>query len=474
MEPGGNQEVMITAQSTLPGVSRFLSRAISHNLTAYVVPGMEVARAYQLDLKNSGLILTDVPRQANVLVLIGAISDPLRQQALTLYQQMIAPKAILSVGTTGIDPLPTPDVVADFNAQSIQQSVKKLQELFKKNAFGKIGTQLFTSNHSAYQGHDMQSMAGMDHGPEDLGFMSMVMMTDNLPKSPDGLPMEWGEMHFGPLFAGLPGGLETTFLLDGDSIAQTEVSVDSVKRNLDSKWLGNVSNFLNAFSLIDPLLPQTYRILAELGLENALKKPADEKTKVERTLTLEKERATSHLNWLASFASLLHFSSLKEETENHLRELQNIQTADGYKRIQTDIERFTTKINNHWLLKKRLSGIGVIGTTDAFTRMVTTLSEVNQSLAILTGNSRGAENRIDHKVNLQDNFPGSSHVTLKTPRGQAGLSIKQQNGKILAVSLTTPSTQKIALIPGLVQNMEVGDALIAVASLNISPWEAAL
>ena len=38
-----------------------------------------------------------------------------------------------------------------------------------------------------------------------MGFMSMVEMTKDLPRSSDDLPMEWVEAPFGPLFPGLPG-----------------------------------------------------------------------------------------------------------------------------------------------------------------------------------------------------------------------------------------------------------------------------
>lgn len=461
---------MIIAQSTIPVLNSFLSNAVSNDLTAIVVPGMEIARTYQLDLENSGLILTDTPRHANVLLLIGGIPQNMRQHALTLYNQMPAPKAILAIGTTAFNPLPAPDVTADFSQQSIKQSVKKLQELFSKKAFEKNGIHAEKTKQPSHQEHNMQSMEGMDHESADMGFMSMVMMTENLPKSPDGLPMEWGEVHFGPLFAGLPGGFEVTFLLDGDSIAQTEVSVDCVKRNLDSKWLGSVSNFLNFFSMIDPLAPQSYRILAEQAIENAIKKTIDEKTKDVRILQLEQERVISHLNWLASFATLLHFPFLRDGAERQLKNLQNAQTADDYVQIQKDVARLAARVTNSWFLKKRLSGIGIIGETDAWTRLLSIFSETDQGFSLLREQRQEVQKRID----LPDNFSGNGKASVKTPRGKAELSIRLQNGKISTVSFTSASVKKIALIPELMQNMEVGDALIAIASLDISPWEVAL
>ncbi|TAL91889.1 MAG: Ni Fe-hydrogenase III large subunit, partial [Rhodanobacter sp.] len=45
----------------------------------------------------------------------------------------------------------------------------------------------------------------------------MVDVTKDLPRSRDGLPMEWVEVPFGPMFPGLPGGLLLTLTLDGDA-----------------------------------------------------------------------------------------------------------------------------------------------------------------------------------------------------------------------------------------------------------------
>lgn len=473
---------MITAQSTIPELNRFLSNAVSNDVTAIVVPGMEIARMYGIDLERAGLVVSDVPRHANVLLLIGEIPRSMRHYAKTLYNQMPAPKAILSIGTTLFDPLPKPDVSTDFNEQSINQSVKKLQELFSNKAFEKNGIQAEKTKQPTHQGHDMQSMEGMDHESADMGFMSMVMMTENLPKSPDGLPMEWGEVHFGPLFAGLPGGLEATFLLDGDSIAQTEISVESVKRNLEKKWLGSVSNFLHIFSMIDPLTSHTYRILAEEALENAIKKTVDEKTKNQRIILLEKERIINHLNWLASFAMLLHYSDLLEKTEQQLANFSKVQTSADFKSLQKDMQKLKSNIEGNWFLKKRLAGIGkdTSDGSDAWTRLLVRVSEANDSLDVLQSSNNRHPEFISRshtempKLVQHDKKSLSGKAVLQTPRGKAELSIRLQNGKVSTVSFTSASTKKIELIPQLVQNSEVGDALIAIASLNISPWEVAL
>jgi len=46
--------------------------------------------------------------------------------------------------------------------------------------------------------HGSMDHSGMDHG--DMAFMSMVDVTKDLPRSSDGLPMEWIDAPFGPFF----------------------------------------------------------------------------------------------------------------------------------------------------------------------------------------------------------------------------------------------------------------------------------
>src|SRR5690606_25210509 len=68
-------------------------------------------------------------------------------------------------------------------------------------------------DHGDHGGHGQA-----DH--DDLGFMSMVEVTRDMPRSADGLPMDRIEVPFGPCFPGLPGGLLLTLTLDGDGVAK--------------------------------------------------------------------------------------------------------------------------------------------------------------------------------------------------------------------------------------------------------------
>jgi len=466
---------MITGKSNFQWTNRILAKAASDNLTAFVVPGAEVARARQLNLENAGLTATNVPRHANVLLLVGEVPVGLRQYAFNLYNQMPNPKSILAVGTNAFDPLPVPDATADFGGQNIKPAVEKLRELLADKTFMNRTNNLSNNDHFQANRHSMREMEQGEHeGMENMGFMSMVAMTENLPKSPDGLPMEWAEARFGPLFAGLPAGLELTFLLDGDNIAQTEVSTESVKRGLQRGWLGTAKHFLETFSQIDPSTAPTYRILASMALENTLGKTPDESTKRARGVVLAKDRVTSHLNWLASFATLIHLPAFMTTAEHCLANTQTAKTNRDFQVLRQDCGKLTSQIKTNWLLKKRLAGVGRTDDgTDAWTRLVLRITETEESLSFL------AKSKPSVGINVEDaevtaNTLGKGEATLKTPRGNASLSVSAQNGRISKVSFSPPSVKKIELLPGLVQNMEIADALVTVASLDISPWEVAL
>lgn len=466
---------MMSAGSMLPRwANTMLGQSISSDVKAYVVSGMEIIRFLGIDLEQAGLIVTSVPRHANVLLLAGEVPAPLRQAAYVVYQQMPAPKAVLAIGTKSFGPLPQPDVIADCTPESIAQAVQQLQKLFLDKSFQKQPSVTQKMRKIPQAGHDMKGMEqSMKHGKgEDMGFMSMVMMTENLPESPDGLKMEWGEVHFGPLHPGLPAGLGLTFMMDGDSVAEANYDISSVKRNLQTVWLGDPDIFINEFSKLDPLLLYTYRILAQTALENAGNKNA--KLSSLQIAVLEKERIMSHLNHLASFAMLLGFVSLEKNAAKYLQKLQAAKDTKEILSLSKELEGFVSKVENDWFLKKRLSGIGVMPRSDqdSWDRLKLKLSEIKQSLAMLKENEITKEEKPlprDFK-----HISGRGKAMLKTPRGQASLSLELKNGKITNVSFTGPSVKKMALIEPTIKNQEIADALVAIASLDISPWEAAL
>jgi hypothetical protein len=78
--------------------------------------------------------------------------------------------------------------------------------------------------------HDEVDYATMDHskmnhnGMDPNAFMSMVMMTKDLPISADGLRMEDGDMQFGPNHPSLPSELVLHLTMDGDTVRKAHLA----------------------------------------------------------------------------------------------------------------------------------------------------------------------------------------------------------------------------------------------------------
>src|SRR5437879_7529253 len=112
--------------------------------------------------------------------------------------------------------------------------------------------QMAEMDHADLGEMDHMHMPEMEHA--DLGgggFMSMVMMTRDLPRSADGLPMDWLDVPFGPLFPGLPGGLRLRLTLDGDTVVRATIVPGALGRGLEAAWLGPVDGFVDRFAAID-------------------------------------------------------------------------------------------------------------------------------------------------------------------------------------------------------------------------------
>jgi len=102
---------------------RLAAAAMARDLRVLIVPGPEVARAAGLDLHGAGLRLAATPRDANVLVLTGALPPRIRQAAAVVYAQMVRPRAILALGVRDVTPLPAPDEEADLSQPDLVAAV---------------------------------------------------------------------------------------------------------------------------------------------------------------------------------------------------------------------------------------------------------------------------------------------------------------------------------------------------------------
>jgi len=62
-------------------------------------------------------------------------------------------------------------------------------------------------------------------------------------------------------------------------------------------------------------------------------------------------------------------------------------------------------------------------------------------------------------------------ATIETPRGEARLQLTLAHGRLVKAELDCASSHHLRLLPELLAQLELGDALSTVNSLDLSPWE---
>ncbi len=379
------------------------------------------------------------------------------------------------------------------------------------------GERQMPTDHDEERGHDARGDMEMpmdhgDHGGMDMdmdmsgGFMSMIAMTQDLPRSRDGLPMEWAEAPFGPLFPGLPGGLMLTLTLDGDTVAQASVSPGAVHREHAATWPGPAASFPDRVASLDPLSPVAYRVLASRALEHAAAVEPDGAKERHRVGALERARAVSHLSWLADFAALLGDRWLAGRAEELQCALMRAADERSVSRVGREIIAFVRRVEQTPFLRVRLDGIGYDAShaaekiggpfarasglpmdarlddsayrdlgfapvlhdgNDAWARLRVRLGELTQSMELI----RAVGTATLPNPPALTIGSGKGEATVETPRGPATLHIVLQDGRVTEAHLDPPSALLVTLVPGMAEGGELADALIGIASLDLSPWE---
>ncbi len=350
--------------------------------------------------------------------------------------------------------------------------------------------------------HNAMDHDSMDHS--SMSFMSMIDVTKDLPRSQDGLPMDWIQVPFGPFFPGLPAGLSLLLTLDGDAIAGSQVRSLFEFGQADKRLPLSAVDFILQLSEINPLSPFCYRLLARRALEDITKSHVSESIIMSRIILMEKERICSHLNWLALFAQQTGFVWLM----NHASNLQiKIQQAD-LEQIQFFkplIQSLIKRLQRTPLLKPATRAIGQLSSNlelygpvakasgievdarikeevysaiafkpilresgDAWARLSVRLDEILQSLTLIKDIGMKV---LSDEPEITTFSSGVGKAEVETPRGLARLQLDVDKGRVISAHLITPSTQHITLIEQMIMHQELGDALVAVGSLDISPWE---
>ena len=508
---------------------------MSRRLTAFIVPGPDVARSFGLDVEGAGLRTVDTPRHASVLFLVGELPEGLREAAAVAYAQMMRPRAILAVGSENTTPLPEPDVSVALNIDSLAGGVEELRRAFANAAFGPEAEDF----EAEVVQEDEQDEGEMDHGhdhggheeesdeedqesdseDEDDGseekeigedqlenFMSMIEMTEGMPESGDGLIMEWVPAPYGPLFPGLPGGLSLTFTLDGDTVAKTEVEPGIRGHSPVETLQGPVGSLTERAAKLDPLSPVAYRLLAQRAIEDAAGKQTSDEEALSRVGALERERAASHLGWAANFGFLIGDKSLSQRAAHLQLALLRAENVEEIGRIRGDVEDFVRKSLRTPLLGSKLGGIGTLDGVAAedlagpvaraagsekdarseepayrslsFTPLVREDNDVLARFRLRLEEIKQSlglvleAGAIEDMGSLPDNaLSGTGTATIETPRGTARLDVTLEDVTVTAAELDSPSMHNVWLVEVVTVGKEVADALVGVGSLDLSPWE---
>lgn len=356
---------------------------------------------------------------------------------------------------------------------------------------------------SMNHGDGRHDRGGMDHGGMD--FMSMVEMTKDLPRSPDGLPMEWVEVPFGPLLPGLPAGLSLTLTLDGDTAAEAKTELGMEGWASPESLSGPVEAFADRLARLDPLSPVAYHVLALRATEDAAGPAADPRTALARVGALERERAASHLGWLSSFAHLIGYGWLEGRAAKLQLALLRATDPVEVSRLEPEVGKLSRRVERTPLLRRKLMEVGglpygaqasgpvarargvasdvrtedetyrslgfdepiILDGDDALSRLRVRLAEAERSLELV----RRAGRISVPEVARGDGASGKGTAVIETPRGTARLRVALDGGSVTGVEIDTPSARHLGLVEGVAKERELADALVGVASLDLSPWE---
>ena len=116
---------------------KWISKIAAPVLVVFPVPGENFFRSRGIYLIDYFDIATN-PREANVLLVSGAVSEELAKKIAVVYLQMPRPRALVFAGTENVPILPEPDFQVDLNPDEIRKMkpdlIKKLKNAYRNDA----------------------------------------------------------------------------------------------------------------------------------------------------------------------------------------------------------------------------------------------------------------------------------------------------------------------------------------------------
>lgn len=509
---------------------RFVAKATAQHIRIFPVPGADILRLFQYASDEKPYDLVSNPREANMVLVMGDLSRELAEKAAVVYSQVPRPRVLVFAGATHIPPLPEPDIQVSWSDNFLDEALPKVQELLREQAWnenaepwkpdfllnliqdsdGEDGHEHeHNHHHHEHDDGDEDEEENHDHGDhedngghdhDDMDFMSMVEMTKDLPRPKDGLPMNRSEAHFGPFHPGLPGGLSVFTELDGDTVIRAKVEHEPVTKPVDEYLPVAAGKLPDLLAEVNPLASGSYRLLGQKALLNASNNAEAQSFTENQLLLLEQERLSSHLNWLATFGKTIGNNWLSRgATYWHSLQKENQIALEA-------IYPFLDKIRNMLYLEKKLTrGKGipeallhhvcgpvaraagqkkdtrlhddlyqawswqpiVKSEDNAWGRLLVRLDEIEQSLHLI----EKAEGKLQEEKSYDFTASGIAAAEIESPRGKLALRANIKEGEVHKIEMQNPSTMLAGLVSAVIEDIELSDALVEIASLDISPWE---
>lgn len=326
------------------------------------------------------------------------------------------------------------------------------------------------------------------HDMGDMGDMSEMddMMAIVGEPSTDGLVMEVMQVRLGPLGSPLPGGLLVDLELDGDVVADATVRATLAGPGRPERR-----------DLPDALSPLSWRA----ALDGARGDAAD-------LAAVEVERALSHSSWLSSFAFVLGHRRLAAQADDAVRVLlavRRIITGEGTRDLDPDLEaaqapvgRLAHTCREDRGLRSRLHGLAVLEAAVLEQRRIggpvaravgsprdarigdpaydaigfrPVLATDGDALARLQVRAQEAVDALAHARALAGAAPPARGLAgrlsrVEGPRGQLH-AIAGAGGMVVVA----PGARALLDLAGAaMRGLEVGSAITALASFDLSPW----
>lgn len=216
--------------------------------------------------------------------------------------------------------------------------------LASEHAVGVLG-------HEGHAGHGHDGHAEREHH----GMMEIIGEP-----SADGLVMEPIDFSFGPLLTPLPGGVVLDVQLDGDVVSRCTARATLL-----------VSQPSGITLVPDPLASSAWTAVLDAAAEFQAGIVATDAWRWQRVAAVEFERAVSHLAWLRGFARLLGWTRLVERVQPALQAVSEARaqaSRDSASLAAAGVDRVLALLRRSGTWTARTQGNGVLG-GDASARM---------------------------------------------------------------------------------------------------------